>query len=150
MSASSEAPEGQGVAASPSSGQTKDDSPSPYAAVFAAWHNAGALLTAQIADELKDSVGEFSEAFVIAGIEEMGKSGARNLKYLRRILDDCRRDGRMPGQPRVSTRPPGLQQAAKRAATPEDSENWAGKASNLPPPSPVRPFRLPEKREEAS
>lgn len=142
--------QGASIAPSPAlPGPVEPDTPSPYAAVFAAWHNAGALLTAQIADELKDAVGEFGEAFVIAGIEEMGKSGVRNLKYLKRILDACRSEKRMPGAPRPNTRPPAAQQAAKRAAT-EDPDNWAGKASNLPPPSPVRPFRLPEKREEAS
>lgn len=136
---SSEIPQtaaGQGAAplsSSDSLAAMDTDTPSPYAAVFSAWHKTGALMTGQIADELKDAVGEFGEAFVIAAIEEMGRSNARNLKYLRSIMDRCRAEGRMPGAPRPSTRPPAAQQAAKRAAT-EDPDNWAGKASGLDRP----------------
>jgi hypothetical protein len=129
-------------------GQGEGLAPAPAPpAVYATWEATGALLSGQIAEELADAVREFGEPFVIAAIEEMGKSGARNLKYLRTILDSCRRDGRMPGAPRVSTRPPAAQQAAKRAAM-EDPDNWVGKASGLDRPPPPMPFRLAEKKEE--
>ena len=153
---------GQGESSAPLPAPTLADSnPAPDSAasestrpnIFGAWERVAGPLTGQISDALQDAVRQFGEPFVTAAIEEMGISGARpSLKYLQEILDTCQREKRSPGQPRP-LRPPAAQQAAKRAAT-EDPENWAGKASNLPPPSPVRsaipPGWTPPNKEKAS
>lgn len=70
-------------------------------AVYAAWEHVGGPLTARIADFLHDAVADYGEAFVMAAIKEAGdSSSAVNVKYVRSILESCRREGRFPGEPR--------------------------------------------------
>ena len=89
----------------------KDPAERPPA--YGAWERVGGPLTQHITGFLSEAVTEYGEAFVLAAITEMGDSavGAVSVKYLRRILEDCRREGRMPGETR-SARPAARPRAA--------------------------------------
>jgi hypothetical protein len=71
--------------------------------VLAAWQAVGGGLLRHSVEFLRGAVKEYGEAFVLAAIAEAGDSsaGAVNVKYLRSILEACRKEGRFPGAARA-------------------------------------------------
>lgn len=112
--------------------------PEQRPAVYGAWEHVGGPLTAHIADFLRDAVKDYGESFVLAAIKEAGdSSGAVNVKFVRAILERCKREGRFPGAPRPQVQASPAPKPSKPAPV-EDPDNWVGKKSNLPRPGPVR------------
>lgn len=68
-------------------------------AVIAAWESVGGRRAQHITAFLAGAVTEYGEPFVLAAIREGGESSATgvSVKYLRSILEACRKEGRFPG-----------------------------------------------------